>query len=141
MAKIEAHNLKKKERREEARKNVFAATGGAHGRYKRLARIEQAIGQIPDTTANKVVEKVATIVKEEAGGVKKHITEELDARLGPRREEPDFKTVHEISTYMANERASLKMRETTLRHCLVQNREEEKAKKKEEKAAKKQRRT
>ena len=113
----------------------------ARGTRKKWARIEKAIDDVPDRTATKVVGKVEVIVKKEADGVKAHITEELDARLGPRREEPDFKTVHEISTYMANERASLKMRETTFRHCLVQNREEEKAKKKEEKAAKKQRRT
>ena len=68
-------------------------------------------------------------------GAKKHITEELDARLGPRLEESNFTTGHAITAYMAKERSSLKLRETTLRHCLAQNQEQEAAKKKEEKAA------
>ena len=56
---------------------MFAAAGGLYGRHKRLARTEQAIGQIPEETASKVVGKVSTVVKEEVQKVNKHIDDAL----------------------------------------------------------------
>ena len=103
--------------------------------------MEQAIDNIPDHTANKVVEKVATVIQAEADWVKLHITEELDARLGPRLDESNFTSVHAITTHMAKERADLKFKETTLRYNLAQKQEQEKAQKKEEQIAKKHRQT
>ena len=41
-------------------KCLFAAAGGACDKHKKLARIEQAIGQKPEETATKVAEKVAS---------------------------------------------------------------------------------
>ena len=133
LATIKADKLKKTERRDEA--------CGTRNKFARMARMEQAIDKIPDTTATKVVEKVTTVIQAEADWVKAHITEELDARLGPRLDESNLKTVHAINMFMVQERADLKFKETRLRHSLAQNQEQEKAQKKDEKAAKKQRRT
>ena len=47
----------------------------ARGPRKKWARMEQAIDNLPDRTATMVVEKVSTVVKEEADGVKTHITD------------------------------------------------------------------
>ena len=88
-----------------------------------------------------MAEKVTNIIRAEADWVKAHITEELDARLGPRFDESNLKTVHAINTYMAQERAGLKFRETRLRHDLALNQAQERARMKDEKASKKQRRT
>ena len=69
-------------------------------------------------------------------GVKKHITEELDARLGPRLEESRFSTGQATTAHMAHERARLNFQETALRHCLAQRKEEERE---QQQAAKKRR--
>ena len=90
----------------------------ANEKHVQLARL---IASIPEKTAT----KVAVVTKQEAQCVKKHITEELDARLGPRLEESRFSTGQAITAHMAQERARLKFQETSLRHCLVQRKEEE----------------
>ena len=95
-------------------------------------RIEQAIDNMPDHTAAKVVAKVATVIQTEADWVKAHITEELDARMGPRLDESNFTSVNAITTHMAKERADLNCKERMLRCNLAQKQEQEKAQKKDE---------
>ena len=43
--------------------------------------MEQAIDNLPDRTATKVVEKVSTVVKEEADGVKEYIDKKFDEKF------------------------------------------------------------
>ena len=56
---------------------MFAASGQAYAKHRKLARIEQAIDNIPERTATKVVGEVSTVVQREANGIKEHIDRAL----------------------------------------------------------------
>ena len=110
MAWIEAERLKKKALREEAR--------GPRMKWARMARMEHAIGQIPEETASKVKGVVEAVVKKEADGLKEHITSELDARLGRRPSEGESA---EVAI------ARLKVEMETVKNLNKQDKEEKKA--------------
>ena len=80
--------------------------------------MEHTINDIPDRTAGKVVVGVSKVMKEEAEGIKEHITSELDARLGRRPSEGE-------SAEVAIARLKLEME--TIKNLSKQDKDEKKA--------------
>ena len=83
-----------------------------------MARMEHAIGEIPEETANQVVDKMKVVVKDQADAVISHITSELDARLGRRPSEGESAEVA---------MARLKLEMEALKNLSKQDKEEKKA--------------
>ena len=135
--------MKKQERRVEARKTVFAATGQAHARYEKLARIEQAIEGIPEKTAAMVAEKVTTHITTTStaavAAVSSHVTKELAPLTALLLGQPD-ETTAVVKARLALQAQAVRLLETQDKAAAKKKREQEAAKKKEEaQAAKKQR--
>ena len=106
MASIETRSNKKKSMRDDAR-----------GPRAKWARMEHAIGEIPEETATKVVEKMNVALKEQVDGVISHITSELDARFGHRPSEEESANVTI---------ARLKLQMETVKNKAVQDKEKKK---------------
>ena len=103
MASIEAHTLKKRERREEQRTSLFEKAGVAYDRHVKLPRL---IAAIPEKTAD----KVSTIVKEEVQKVNTHIDNTLEQYFGkpPRENETYAETKQRYKTERAHQDEALK---------------------------------